>query len=308
MPEKSSLIAILLGSRNGEFFLQQQLDSFTRQTYKHWQVYVSDDGSTDSTPSIVESFLFNQKGKGFLYKGPQKGFAVNFMSLVGNRDIQADYYAFSDQDDIWHPEKLERAISWLDEIDDNIPALYCSRTTLIDENNKHIGFSPDYRKKPGFGNALLQNIASGNTMVFNHSARELLRKAQGAPMVVHDWSLYQIVAGCGGAVFYDRQPTVLYRQHNNNVIGNGMSPLHRLQNFIAAHGGRTAQWNDQNRQVLACVSENLTPEAKQSLATFSAIRDNSVLNRLRLMRRSGIYHQQWIGSLTTLTYVLLNKI
>ena len=85
-------------------------------------------------------------------------------------------------------------------LDEAIPAVYCSRTRLTDSTGKVTGFSPDYRKAPGFGNSLLQNIASGNTMVFNHRARELLMKAQGAPIVAHDWSLYQIVAACGGQV------------------------------------------------------------------------------------------------------------
>jgi len=308
MSKNPGTVAILLGARNGAKYLPAQLNSFRKQVFKNWSLWVSDDGSTDETREVVANFIAQSCINGHLLSGPQQGFCANFMSLVVNPRIQADYYAFSDQDDVWLDDKLMRATQWLQSIEADIPAVYCSRTRLTDSTGVVNGFSPDYEKVPGFGNALLQNIASGNTMVFNHRARELLSKAAGAPMVVHDWSLYQIVTGCGGTVFYDRQPTVLYRQHNNNVIGNGMSPLRRLQNFIAAHGGRTAQWNDQNRQVLACVSENLTPEAKQSLATFSAIRDNSVLNRLRLMRRSGIYHQQWIGSLTTLTYVLLNKI
>lgn len=308
MSKKTETVAILLGARNGAGYLAEQLNSFRKQTYKNWSLWVSDDGSTDASRDIIADFIARHGVNGHLLSGPRQGFCANFMSLVSNPEIQAAYYAFSDQDDVWLDDKLERAVQWLQYVDTDIPAVYCSRTRLTDSAGVASGFSPDYVKKPGFGNALLQNIASGNTMVFNHRARELLKKAEGAPMVVHDWSLYQIVTGCGGTVFYDRHPTVLYRQHSSNVIGNGMAPLHRLRNFIAAHGGRTAQWNDRNCQVLARVSENLTPQAKQSLASFSAIRNNSVLNRLRLMRRSGIYHQQWIGSLTTLTYVLLNKI
>ncbi|HBC7418134.1 TPA: glycosyltransferase [Serratia marcescens] len=308
MPEKLSTIAILLGSRNGESFLQQQLDSFTRQTYKYWQVYASDDGSTDSTRSIIDGFLSTRLGEGFLCKGPQKGFAANFMSLVGNKDIQANYYAFSDQDDVWHSEKLACAVSWLNTIDDDTPALYCSRTVLIDEDNKQIGLSPDYRKKPGFGNALLQNIASGNTMVFNHRARQLLAKAENMALVAHDWSLYQIVTACGGIVHFDSNPRVYYRQHGKNTIGNGMSPLTRLSNFVAAHKGRSIMWNDRNNEVLKCVENDFTQESKQMLASFKRIRDNTLMNRFRLMSRSGIYHQQLIGRVTTFTYVLLNKI
>ncbi|KKZ19495.1 glycosyl transferase [Serratia marcescens] len=308
MSKNSGTVAILLGTRNGAEYLSEQLDSFRKQTYKNWSLWASDDGSTDQTREIIGDFIASPEINGSLLYGPQQGFCANFMSLVANPKIQAAYYAFSDQDDVWLEDKLARAVDWLQTLDEAIPAVYCSRTRLTDSTGMVSGFSPDYRKAPGFGNSLLQNIASGNTMVFNHRARELLMKAQGAPIVAHDWSLYQIVAACGGQVFYDRQPTVLYRQHAGNVIGNSMAPFQRLRNFMAAYGGRAAQWNDRNRRVLSCVSEDFTIQAKQSLASFGAIRDNSLLNRLRLMRRAGIYHQQWIGTLSTLIYVLLNKI
>lgn len=301
-------VAILLGSRNGAEFLPEQLASFQQQTYPNWSLWVSDDGSTDNTKELVADFIERPEVDGHLLDGPQQGFCQNFMSMISNPVIQADYYAFADQDDVWLEDKLERAVRWLNTIDPTAPALYCSRTCLTDSRGALIGYSPDYTKPPGFGNALLQNIASGNTMVFNRCARDLLQKVKGAPVVVHDWSLYQIVTGCGGVVNYDRQPSVLYRQHQHNVIGNGMTPFRRLSNFIAAYRGRTAKWNDANRQVLACVSDELTPEAKQMLASFYAIRGSNLLDRLRLMVESGIYHQQRIGTLTTLTYILLNKI
>ena len=293
MSKNADTVAILLGTRNGAEYLSEQLDSFRKQTHKNWSLWASDDGSTDQTREIIGDFIASPEVDGSLLYGPQQGFCANFMSLVANPEIQSAYYAFSDQDDVWLEDKL---------------AVYCSRTRLTDSSGMLGGFSPDYRKAPGFGNSLLQNIASGNTMVFNHRARELLMKAQGAPIVAHDWSLYQIVAACGGQIFYDRKPTVLYRQHGGNVIGNSMAPFQRLRNFMAAYDGRAAQWNDRNRRVLSCVSEDFTIQAKQSLASFGAIRNNSLLNRLRLMRRAGIYHQQWIGTLSTLIYVLLNKI
>ncbi|EOI6864415.1 glycosyltransferase family 2 protein [Yersinia alsatica] len=300
-------VAILLGSRNGAKFLPEQLMSFQRQTYPNWSLWVSDDGSTDNTKALVTDFIERSGADGHLLDGPQHGFCQNFMSLVTNPAIKATYYAFSDQDDVWLEDKLERAVDWLNTVDSTIPALYCSRTCLIDSKGKPIGYSPDYAKPPGFGNALLQNIASGNTMVFNHCARELLQKVKGAPIIVHDWSLYQIVTGCGGVVNFDRQPSVRYRQHQHNIIGNSMSPLRRLSNFLAAYGGRAAKWNDANVEVLTCISNELTPRAKQMLASFCAIRGSNVLNRLRLMRESDVYHQQRIGTLTTLMHILLNK-
>ncbi|WKZ93772.1 glycosyltransferase family 2 protein [Chimaeribacter arupi] len=306
--EITGRVAILLGTYNGAGHLAAQLDSFRAQTYPHWALWASDDGSTDATPAIIEQFLRQPGVNGQLLSGSRRGFCDNFMSMVCHPAIEAEYYAFSDQDDVWLDDKLSRAVAWLETVDPAVPALYCSRTRLTDSEGTPTGLSPDYRKAPGFGNALLQNIASGNTMVFNHQARRLLQKAQGTPMVVHDWSLYQIVSGCGGAIRFDPAPTVLYRQHSNNQIGNGMSPLRRLRNFIAAHKGRAAGWNDRNYQVLMRVADDLTPDNARRLAAFRQIRHSGLLARLRLFAASGLYHQQPAGMLTTLTYVLLNRL
>lgn len=308
MNKQCASVAILLASRNGAAYLQQQLDSFSRQDHRPWRLWVSDDGSTDDTVARVAAFIARPDVDGHLLQGPGTGLCDNFMSLIGNNAIRADYYAFADQDDIWVDDKLGRAVRWLDTTDPGLPALYCSRTQLIDGAGNPIGYSPRYTRQPSFGNALLQNIASGNTMVFNQRARELLAKIRPVKPVIHDWTLYQLVTGCGGRVEYDAKPTVLYRQHGDNVIGNSMEPLRRLRNFLYAHGGRTARWNDINIAVLSHLYGELTPAAKDSLEAFRAIRNNNVFKRLKLMRQSGIHHQQLLGSISTLTYVLLNKI
>lgn len=306
MSDKS--VAILLGTFNGADFLTLQLNSFISQTYANSSVYVSDDGSSDQTVQILNDFLERTEISGAFFYGPAQGFCANFMSLVANETIKADYYAFSDQDDVWRADKLERAVKWFSGIPEDTPALYCSRTTLTDSEGKIIGTSPDYKLAPSFANSLLQNIASGNTMIFNNKAREILLMTRGVTMVAHDWTLYQIVSGCGGKVFFDRFPSVLYRQHHSNVIGNSMGLVKRVQNFLHAHSGRRAAWNNINFEVLDRVNHYLTPDSLATLQDFKAIRNSSMLTRLRLMKRSGIYHQKTIGYLATLTYVLLNKI
>ena len=102
-----------------------------------------------------------------IYKGPKKGFAQNFLSLASKKSIKSSLYCFCDQDDIWIPEKLEKAIEKIDKNEKfKIPILYGGRTIYIDENKNRIGFSPLFKKEPKFNNALVQNIAGGNTMVF----------------------------------------------------------------------------------------------------------------------------------------------
>lgn len=307
MNNSSSSVAILLGTYNGAHFINQQLNSYKRQTYINWSLWASDDGSTDQGLDAIKDFSLSVPQSINLLEGPRQGVCRNFVSLINNENINASYYAFSDQDDIWINDKLERAVNWLDAVDPEVPALYCSRTELINTEGEKIGFSPDYAKPPSFANALLQNIASGNTMVFNNKARELLRQAADGEMVIHDWALYLVVTACGGHVFFDREPTVLYRQHDNNVIGNGMGLMTRMANFRKAHHGRKAAWNDTNIAMMGLIGAQMTVENQRRLNDFFAIRDSSLIQRLCLLRQSGVYHQQLAGTLTTVSYTLLNR-
>lgn len=303
----TSQVAIMMGTYNGETFIKQQLNSIKEQSFGDWFLWVSDDNSTDLTVDYINDFFIENKGAGEVLTGPGKGFNENFKSLVMNEAILSEYYAFSDQDDIWSSSKLKRAVEWLDTVPCEVPAFFCSRTELIDQNNKFIGYSPDFKKKPDFKNALIQNIASGNTMVFNHAARELLKRSFSGPVVIHDWSLYLVVTACGGQVFYDSVPSVFYRQHTANVIGNSMGLKQRFMNYKLASQGRRQVWNDINIAMLERLHPYLTVEAKKTLHLFRSIRQKSLFKRLLSLKQSGVYHQQLIGTLTTFVHTLMNR-
>ena len=94
----------------------------------------------------------------------------------------------------------------------------------VDQENHPLGLSLPYKRPAVFANTLVQNIASGNTMVFNEAARKLL--VQAGPQVdidLHDWWTYMLVTGMGGQVLFDHAPTVRYRQHPNNLWGMNTS-------------------------------------------------------------------------------------
>ncbi len=170
-------VAVLMGTFNGERFLAEQLDSLAAQTHPDWELWASDDGSKDNTLAILEAYRAKWGGERLtVLRGPARGLATNFLSLACKSGIQADYYAYSDQDDIWEPDKLSRAVSWLERMPPSEPALYCSRTMLVDAAGKEMGLSELHARPPCFANALVQNIAGGNTMVFNNAARNLLRR------------------------------------------------------------------------------------------------------------------------------------
>lgn len=302
-------VAILLCTCHGQRYLVDQLESFAAQTYGNWKVWASDDRSQDDTHAILKSYQAKwHPGRLSILAGPDEGFAANFLSLTCNADIEADYYAYSDQDDIWEADKLERAIAWLNSVPLDVPALYCSRTRLVDADNNSIGFSPLFTKPPLFPNALIQNVGGGNTMVFNRAARSLLQKGGGDITVVsHDWWAYMVVSGCGGRVFYDSYAAVRYRQHKLNLVGMNATWGDRLVRIRLLWQGRFRHWNDINIKALARIRDDLTQDNREALDHFASARERSLIPRLIGFKRSGIYRQTLTGNLGLIAAALLRK-
>jgi glycosyltransferase involved in cell wall biosynthesis len=120
-------VAILLCTYQGQHYLAEQLVSFAAQSHTNWKVWASDDGSEDDTHAILEDYL--QKwptGRLSIHFGPAEGFAANFLSLSCKTAIEADYYAYSDQDDVWESDHLARALDYLKTVPADVPALYLS--------------------------------------------------------------------------------------------------------------------------------------------------------------------------------------
>lgn len=303
-------VAILLGTYQGKPFLAEQLESFAAQTYKGWRVWVSDDGSRDGTLEILNTYRMKWGPERLtILSGPRKGFGANFLFMACHSHILADYYAYSDQDDIWEADKLARAVSWLNATPKHLPALYCSRTLLIDSDGIQIGPSQLPSKPATFRNALAQTIAGGNTMVFNNAARSLLCQAGAdVPIFAHDWWTYLAITGCGGYVFYDPRPSLRYRQHGGNVIGTRISLHNLITRIIKLRENRYRHFNDTNEMALASLQDKLTPENRSILAEFSKSRKSSLLPRLLGLWRSGIYRQRWIENVGLIILAIFRKI
>ena len=294
----------------GHNFLREQLDSIERQTHTSWSIWASDDSADHKTQAILTDY---QKRFGpvqlSVCRGPARGFVANFLSLVCNDSIQADYFAFADQDDVWEADKLERAVQWLQTVPAQVPALYCGRTRKVDENNQDLGFSPLFTRPPGFANALVQSIASGNTMVFNQAARRLLQVAgAGLPVAAHDWWAYLLVTGAGGQVFYDPVPAVRYRQHADNLIGTKGHWRKRLAHGWLLLRGNFRNWNEINITALQTMRSHLTVQNQGRLDEFVKARNSGLLVRLTGCRRAGVYRQSWFGNLGLMAAVVLKRL
>ncbi|WP_268799487.1 glycosyltransferase family 2 protein [Pseudomonas huanghezhanensis] len=303
-------VAILMCTFNGALFLDQQLDSFEAQSCTNWTLYASDDGSTDATKKILAEYQTRWgSDRLIILDGPRKGFGQNFLSLIRRPEINARYFAFSDQDDIWFHNKLERSIAHLQTMPPDRPCIFCSRTRLVDEKNYVIGHSPAFLKPPSFQNALVQSIAGANTMLVNGATRQLLAQVSPeAKIIAHDWLTYLLVTACGGSVKYDVKPSIDYRQHSNNIIGANSSWRERVIRLRKMCEGQRKEWSDANLSILNDIHTPLSSDAKETLLHFSRGRAGGIATRLREIIKSGIYRQTLEGNLSLYAAAILGKI
>lgn len=311
--EAGPLVAILMGTHNGAKFLPEQLDSLQAQTHQNWVLIVSDDGSTDDTLRILKAFQAKWPNSKLIIKeGPKQGFCANFLSMACNPEIRADYYAFCDQDDVWLPNKLEIALNNIAahqvHREVTLPYLYCGRTSYVSEKLEPIGISPLFVFPAKFRNALVQSIAGGNTMVFNQEAKQALERVGIVDVPSHDWWLYLLVSGIGGEVYYDQVPQILYRQHNDSIVGENRSFGSRCFRAYTLLRGRFRNWNTKNIEALCVVNGMLTEDNQEILRLFKLMRGAKLIDRFRLMEVCGLYRQTWRGTMTMYLAALLKKI
>jgi len=274
---KQPTVHILLATYNGERFLAEQLESIALQTYNNWTLTVSDDGSIDNTLDIVQRFASKVHQPVTVLQGPQRGSSTaNFCNLISHTTFgdDLDLYAFCDQDDVWHEDKLASACNWHIQNTSVLFRLYCSRTTYVDESLTPIGISPRHNQPPSFGNALVQNIASGNTMVFDTAVFLYLKKISPKHFVWHDWTTYLITTAMEGLVFFDKAPRVFYRQHSLNVIGSNNDYKSIIKTMKAIFQGRYKQWLDLTTLSVLDISNEIPINSLKILNEFTLIRNH----------------------------------
>ncbi|MEN3931048.1 glycosyltransferase family 2 protein [Microvirga sp. W0021] len=313
MPSKGAeKICVCLCTYNGEHYLDAQLQSLVQQTDQNFSVLVSDDASTDGTLKVLEAYHSQQKLPLSVRQGPRSGVTANFLSFFSEKNEQATFFAFCDQDDIWKADKLERARRWLSSVPENVPALYGSRVRLIDAEGHPFGTTVQPSKPLVFANALIQNFTSGNTMVFNRAAYELVQKSlqtQPAGLIpIHDWWVYLIVSGAGGEVYCDDYESLDYRQHASNLIGakTGFFALRgQLDRLL---GGQTQAWLGRNLQALENSIDLLSEDNRALFLSFKQARSSSFFSRLRYSLQMKVYRQGRVGQVGMLIAFILGKL
>ncbi|EPX82419.1 glycosyltransferase [Salipiger mucosus] len=284
-------VTILLGTHNGAAHLSAQLASIARQNHRDWRLWVTDDASTDATPEIIDAFARAVPQEVRRLSGPGRGVAGNFLGTLCHPELPEGPVAFCDQDDIWYPHRLGRALDRL-QAADAVPALYCSRTDVGIDPDRPWGTSPLWQRPPCFRNALIQTVAGGNTMVLSTEGAALARAAGCDPLpAFHDWWFYQLVSGAGGRILYDSQPTLFYRQHHKNQLGRNRGLQARYARLGTIWQGKYHHWITRNQRALQRCEHLLTEENRAILAEFVALRRRKGLGVVSGWQRLGLHRQ-----------------
>ncbi|WP_068777560.1 glycosyltransferase family 2 protein [Paenibacillus sp. FJAT-26967] len=225
--EQTDSVVVLLSTYNGEKFLEAQLDSILNQSYSNLTVIIRDDGSTDATVSILEAY--QQYDQIILVSdtrnnlGPKMSFGE--LLRLGLLDTTAKYFMFADQDDIWLPDKIERTLRKMKQEEAggaSLPILIHSdlRVIGIQGEEIHPSFWAYQNLRPSrdsFPRLLMQNVITGCTVMLNRQLAELCLPVH-PDAIMHDWWI-GLVASAFGKIGYVHEPTILYRQHQQNSVG-----------------------------------------------------------------------------------------
>ncbi|MFI3730995.1 glycosyltransferase family 2 protein [Vagococcus fluvialis] len=225
MFKNNKSVAILMSTYNGEKFISEQIESIIAQSFVDWNLYIRDDGSLDETVNIIKKYERENENIFFINSEQDGNIGVisSFLFLLDS--VQSDFYMFADQDDVWLKDKIKKVYK-LHEYSTE-PLLVYSNLKLVDSNLNSLGNNMieanKLSKKIELRNLLTQNSVTGCTMFFNNSLKtELQKTSDFKDALMHDWWIALIAQTRGKIIFLD-EPTILYRQHENNVVGSKSS-------------------------------------------------------------------------------------
>lgn len=208
------------------------------------------------------------------------------------------------------PDKLARGLAELAQASSG-PALYCGRRWdwFPETGRKRATAVPG--RPLGFRNALVENVAFGNTILLNPAAARQARQAalRTGPVFAHDWWLYLLITGAGGCILFDRgAPRLLYRQHSGNALGAGHGIAAAMARKRGVLAGLFRERVSRNVEALSAVSDLLTPENRTILRGFEEARKAGPFARLAQLAHLHPHRQTVQGNLGFWGAALLGKV
>ena len=303
-------VFILLASYNGENFIAEQINSILTQTYSSWTLLIRDDGSTDTTLQIIQKLIGQDTRITLLNDvlGPSGSATQNFSHLMeAGLQSEAEYFFFSDQDDLWHPEKIAQQLQVIESMDNTRPCLAHHDLEVVDDklNLLHASFFHRMRLRPNeatFSSLLGRNEITGGTMVCN---RKLLEYASPIPehVIIHDWWLALICAATGNMKAIDAK-LIKYRQHSNNEIGakpfwDGLNPFTNWKERWEIRGKGLRNTITQAKALeghfsKASYAESLGTETVTKLNGYISLLDKPKLQRIKYAKENNLLTSHWL--------------
>lgn len=279
-------VILITSTYNGAAYLPALLDSIFAQTYPNIDLYVRDDGSTDSSVSILRDYqsrapegkriiLINDSTNDWSNKGAHQSYHFLIHAIP-----EADYYIFCDQDDVWMPEKVERAVSHMEQYPETLPILYTHNYYVCDSDLHPEHTLPDKKDIPPDKMASV-NLAKvimtgtwagvGMAQAFNHTLKELtFHTGDFTPSIAIDCWISWVVAGMNGALIYDNQPLAYYRRHTGTYSSGNAGGFARYKDWQKHMNRHCRNIVDGIHEYHRLYGNMVSPERAQFLKLFDS--------------------------------------
>lgn len=305
-------VHILMATYNGGEYLEEQLASLEMQTYTNWCLTVYDDGSSDDTITILEKFrerLGDDRIQVHVNHPSSGGAKHNFMKLI--RENEGKYMMCCDQDDVWHPDKIERSMKRMRLMEKrygkNVPLLVYSELRVVDEKLNEIApaFHPFMNLRTGsdLATELIQNQVTGCTVLFNHSLWGYMQKVTDSDRILMHDHVLALVALMFGHMSFIGKPLMDYRQHEGNSVGakNARSIGYLMQRFKKGRDRFRDDLKasaDQAAYLLNVFGDDLVccncTEKMLLLVRYSSLYDQTKTARIQDFFRCGFWKKGWL--------------
>ena len=300
-------VNILMSTYNGQQFLAEQIRSIQDQSYTDWTLFIRDDGSSDNTKEILKDFE-HQDSRIHLIdndKSDNLGVIKSFHKLV-NHD-RADYYFFSDQDDVWLPNKLELSLKEAQNYLADLPLMVYMDLKVVNQDleimTESMVKSQSHHANTELVQELTENTVTGGVAMINHALAEMWQETDD--ILMHDWYLALLASAFGNLVFID-QPGELYRQHSDNVLG-ARTLSKRFKKWIRPHILFAVYWDlikNSQKQARHLLQMPLSQSNRELIEAFVTIMDKSMLERFRILRKYGLRKNKAFHTLVFTTLIV----
>ena len=206
------LVSIIMPTYNSEQFIDETIDSILKQTYKNWELLITDDNSTDKTLFVIEQYAL--KDNRIKIKSLSENKGAGFARNISINASKGRYIAFCDSDDLWLNNKLEIQIEFMN--NNNYPFTYSSYYT-IDEQGKRLGLISS-KTSLVFEELILNNYIGCLTAVYD--AERLGKIEMSELRKRQDWTLWLRIIRETKIAYGISTPLAEYRIRENSISSN----------------------------------------------------------------------------------------